>query len=96
MPSDKQSQTPPITALLWWMTTEEAWAKPRRLLQQIMAIGLPAHVAEAHQRWSRDEFRAALRTAPAGIFDPRSWAYWHTVLDMLPAPPLPKRQIPTS
>jgi hypothetical protein len=82
-----------MTSLLWWMSPEEAEANPDRLLQQVMAIGLPAHVREARRRWSPDAFRAALRTAPAGVFDPRSWTYWHTVLDLLPVPPLPAREI---
>ena len=38
----------------------------------------------------------ALRAAPPGVFDRRSWAYWHTVLEVLPTPPLPKRQFPDS
>ena len=85
-----------MAALLWWVSPEEAWAQPLRLLQQVMAIGLPVHVAEARRLWSQDEFRAALRAAPPGVFDPRSWAYWHTVLGMLPTPPLPQRQLPSS
>jgi hypothetical protein len=79
---------------MWWRTPEEAWAEPRRLLQQVMAIGLPGHVTEARRHWTEEEFRDALRTAPPGVFDPRSWAYWHTVLGMLPVPPLPARNFP--
>lgn len=85
-----------MTALLWWMSPEEVRAQPDRLLQQVMAIGLPAHVTEAREHWTEEEFRAALHNAPPGVFDPRSWAYWHTVLNLLPVPPLPKRQLPTS
>jgi hypothetical protein len=85
---------PPITSLMWWLTPEEAWADPMRLLQQVMAIGLPEHVDEARERWSEDDFRQALRTAPPGLFDPRSWAYWHTILGMRPVPPLPERTFP--
>ena len=83
--------TPPMTSLLWWMTPEEALAQPQRLLQQVMALGLPEHVAEARHRWNDEEFRRALREAPPGVFDPRSWAYWHAKLKVQPAPPLPRR-----
>ena len=96
MKANEQQEAPPMAALLWWVSPEEAWAQPLRLLQQVMAIGLPVHVAEARRLWSQDEFRAALRAAPPGVFDPRSWAYWHTVLGMLPTPPLPQRQLPSS
>ena len=96
MNRDPKQTSPPMTALLWWMSPEDARARPRRLLQQVMAIGLPAHVAEARDHWTEAEFRVALHNAPPGVFDPRSWAYWHTVLNLLPVPPLPKRLLPTS
>jgi hypothetical protein len=28
---------------------------------------------------------------PAGIFDPRSWAYWNLVCSRRPEPPMPVR-----
>ena len=40
-----------------------------------------------------DDFREALDHAPAGIIDPRSWAYWNSKMGRYPAPPLPKRQL---
>jgi hypothetical protein len=41
---------------------------------------------------SDDDFREALDRAPAGIIDPRSWAYWNSKFDRYPAPPLPTRR----
>ncbi len=41
-----------------------------------------------------EALRDALRNAWPGIFDPRSWSYWHTVLGMLPVPPMRVRQFP--
>ncbi|MGE5441951.1 MAG: hypothetical protein ACM3Q0_02685 [Bacteroidota bacterium] len=41
-----------------------------------------------------DDLREALDRAPAGIFDPRSWSYWHLVLDRWPPPPLRERMLP--
>src|SRR5260370_42366679 len=38
-------------------------------------------------------FREALDNAPAGIVDPRSWAYWNLRLGRYPAAPLPRRQL---
>ena len=40
---------------------------------------------------SDDEIRQALDTAPPGIIDPRSWAYWNLKMGRFPPPPLPKR-----
>jgi hypothetical protein len=42
---------------------------------------------------SDDDFREALDRAPAGIIDPRSWAYWNSKMGRYPAPPLPKRRL---
>jgi hypothetical protein len=41
-----------------------------------------------------DDLKEALRQAHPGIFDVRSWAYWHLMLDEQPVPPLPTRQFP--
>lgn len=41
-----------------------------------------------------EDLREALDRAPPGIFDPRSWSYWHLVLDRWPPPPLPERKLP--
>jgi hypothetical protein len=42
---------------------------------------------------SDDDLREALRNAPPGIIDARSWAYWHLMLDVDPAPPIPVRNL---
>jgi len=41
---------------------------------------------------TEDDIREALDHAPAGIIDPRSWAYWNAKLGRYPAPPLPTRR----
>jgi len=41
---------------------------------------------------SDDDFREALDHVPAGIVDPRSWAYWSSKLGRYPASPLPVRR----
>jgi hypothetical protein len=43
---------------------------------------------------SLDDFREALEHAPPGIFDERSWNYWHLMTGRHPPPPMPKRVIP--
>jgi hypothetical protein len=40
---------------------------------------------------SDDNIREALDHAPAGIIDPRSWAYWNVTMGRYPAPPPPVR-----
>jgi hypothetical protein len=48
---------------------------------------LRRHVSDA-------DLLEALQKAPPGVFDPRSWAYWHSKLGQWPAPPLPQRYLP--
>ena len=45
-------------------------------------------------RKGADLFRQALWAPPAGVFDARSWNYWHLVFDITPVPPLPTRTFP--
>jgi hypothetical protein len=39
-----------------------------------------------------DVFKDALLNAPAGVFDRRSWAYWHAFFD-LPQAEMPRRHL---
>jgi hypothetical protein len=41
---------------------------------------------------SDDDMLEALADAPPGIIDARSWSYWHVVLDVFPAPVMPRRE----
>lgn len=58
-----------------------------------MVYGLWRDAEVIRRRFNRDELCAALADAPAGLFDIRSWHYWHRTLGQ-PVPPLPMRQIP--
>jgi hypothetical protein len=80
--------------LFWWKTPEEALAGPVRFLAQVMALGTWNDLQVARRYWSDEDFRAVLRTPPPGVFDPRSWSYWHCVLGVEPVPPLPRRVLP--
>ena len=79
---------------IWWKTPEEALADPHRLLAQVMALGTWEDVQIAKQHWSVDDFIAVLKNPPPGVFDRRSWQYWHCVLEVTPVPPLPTRRLP--
>jgi hypothetical protein len=78
--------------LFWWKSPAEALADPRRFLAQVMVYGTPEDVAVAREHFSLDDFKAVLIDPPAGLFDPRSWSYWHVVFGMEP-PELPRRRI---
>ncbi|MBA3833156.1 MAG: hypothetical protein H0X34_14930 [Chthoniobacterales bacterium] len=80
--------------LFWWKSPEEALADTNRFLAQLMFLGTWNDIQEATDLWPVAAFRDALREAPPGVFDPRSWSYWHHMLDLLPVPPLPSRKLP--
>jgi hypothetical protein len=78
---------------VWWASPDQILARPGLFLCHVMVYGLWKDVVIIRKRFSKDELRNALRDAPAGLFDLRSWHYWHHVVG-LPVPPLPSRQIP--
>ena len=89
---------PTIPALLevarrvvWFKEPEAALAHPLHFLAHVMTYGTTEDLAALRGVVGRNEFREVLEHAPPGIFDPRSWAYWHLVCYGRPAPPLPRR-----
>jgi hypothetical protein len=78
--------------LVWFEPPSLALADPIRFLAYAFRYARAAEMSLLREYLSDDELRQALRQAPPGIIDPRSWAYWHLVFDMDPQP-LPQRQI---
>jgi hypothetical protein len=78
---------------VWWLPPEEVTRDPDRLIRQILSLGLPEDYLFVEQHFGRPRIIAALRSAPPGSIDPRSWTFWHRQFH-LPVPPLPKRRIP--
>ena len=79
---------------LWWLTPEEALARPERIIAQVMNLGDSADVQALAALVGDEVPRAVLRRASAGQFNERSWAYWHYRLGLAEpdqVPPLPKR-----
>jgi hypothetical protein len=78
--------------LFWWKKPEEALADRTRFLAQVMAHGTWRDLVEARKHFGEPAFREVLHHAPPGVFDARSWTYWHHALHLLPVPPLPRRK----
>jgi len=77
--------------IIWFEEPERALADPVRFMAYAMTYALPEDMRAIRQYVSDDDFRDALDHAPAGIIDPRSWAYWNSKMGRYPAPPLPTR-----
>jgi len=82
---------------IWWKTPAEALQYPERIIAQVMDIGDYDDVQEMLHAFGENVLRHLLRHAEAGMFSPRSWAYWHYRLGLAApgqVPPLPHRKVP--
>ena len=77
--------------LFWWKTPAEALGSATRFLAQVMTFGTWNDVQTVQKILGKESFREVLQNPPAGVFDPRSWSYWHVVFG-LPVPPIPQRR----
>jgi len=75
---------------VWWQPVSTTFARPEKLLCQILAIGTAEDYVAALGIWGETAFRDALRNALPGAVDDRSWAFWHRYYGMEPRPP-PRR-----
>jgi hypothetical protein len=80
--------------VVWFEEPEKALANPVRFLAYLMTYGTAKHVMIVKQHFSDEDFSEALEYAPPGIFDRKSWAYWHAMAGKYPPPPLPVRSFP--
>jgi len=78
----------------WWEPAETTLADVPLFLCRVMALGTWDDVCVVLDHYGMEAFRDALRSAPPGVIDVRSWHYWHHRLRMLPVPELPPRVIP--
>ncbi len=79
---------------VWWQPPRQTLAEPALLVAQIMTLGVLEDVQWLLGRVSRDALRGVLRHPPVGIFNMRSWRFWHLQLGVAPIPPLPARPLP--
>lgn len=63
---------------------------PAHLVAHVLTHGTTEDAGTLRRHLSDSQLRAALERAPAGVFDPRSCAYWNLMLDR-PETPLPER-----
>lgn len=80
--------------VVWFKPADETLHDPVFFLNHVMTYGTNEDLGIVRAHCSDEDLREALRQAHPGIFDVRSWCYWHVVLDMEPVPPLPVRRLP--
>jgi hypothetical protein len=77
---------------LWYKPAEVAITDPIDFTAHVLTYGLHEDVKALRLQLNDDELRDALAQAPSGVFDERSWSYWHFKLGQYPAPPMPMRR----
>ena len=79
---------------VWWQPPRQTLATPSLLAAQIMTLGVLEDVQWLLGCVSPDALRGVLRHPPVGIFNERSWRFWHLQLGVAPIPSLPARPMP--
>lgn len=77
---------------VWWQPPERALEDRRVLLAQMMTLGTVADTRWLLARVPESELRSVLLDPPIGVFNGRSWNFWHLRLGLIPTPPLPARR----
>lgn len=77
--------------LIWWESPEDALRRPSRFVAQAMTLGTWSDVEVIRAVYGETAMRAVLADPPPGVFDRRSWVYWHVRFGIDPVPPLPSR-----
>ena len=80
--------------VVWFQPPETTLRDAPLFVAHLLTYSTPETIRTAKKFISDDSLRACLELAPPGVFDPRSWAYWNTVLGRVPVPPMPIRIIP--
>lgn len=78
--------------VVWYKEPEAALSDPAHFLAHVMTYGTVEDIIVVESLIGEDELLEALRRAPPGVFDARSWSYWNLKLGRTPVPPLPKRE----
>lgn len=79
---------------VWWQPPEHTLADRPLFLAQMMNLGTADDLRWLLSRVSTSELREVLRDPPIGIFNARSWNFWHVRLGLTPPASLPARSLP--
>lgn len=87
-------ELPVARRVMWFEEPERALAQPVQFVAHVMMYGGVEDLKALRGIVGKNEYREVLEHAPSGLFDARSWAYWHLFCDRRPEPPLPVRLLP--
>jgi hypothetical protein len=82
--------------IVWFETPNTSLRDVNRFLVYAMTYATTREVAVLRKHVSIRQLDTALRAAPPGIMDKRSWAYWNAMCGRYPPPPMPSRSLKRS
>lgn len=80
---------------VWWKSPQEALEDKAHFLGMMMTYGTLEDVKWMLANFSEDELREAIEQAQPGVFNGRSWSYWHLRLGIKERHEMPKRRLPS-
>ena len=83
---------PVAKRVFWWGKPDEWLDDAVRFAAQVMTYGDWDDTAFTLRLLGESLFRETLQTPPPGVFDMKSWTYWHHHFK-LKVPPLPTRRL---
>jgi len=79
--------------LVWWKEPDAALSDRRRFLAQAMTDGTLDEMRYLRGQLGDEALMEVLADPPPGVFDRRSWTYWHVKFGLEPVPPMPVRRL---
>jgi hypothetical protein len=93
VPQDARSALLPIAKRVFWWDDPEEWLDDAiRFAAQVMTFGDWDDTAAVCRILGDSLLQQVLHSPPPGVFDLKSWTYWHRHYG-LEVPPLPERRI---
>jgi hypothetical protein len=83
---------PVVKRVFWWGTPEEWLEAPLRFFAQVMTYGDFDDVRTTLVLLGKDAFAHVLDNPPPGVFDVKSWTFWHLYYQRA-VPPMPVRKL---
>ncbi|PWU09837.1 MAG: hypothetical protein C5B50_26640 [Verrucomicrobia bacterium] len=83
---------PVAKRVFWWGNPEEWLDDAIRFSAQVMTFGDLDDIALTLKLVGDSVFQQVLQHPPPGVFDIKSWTFWHCHYN-LPVPPLPTRNL---
>lgn len=76
-----------LQRLFWWK--DHVDPTPQRIAAQAMVYGNLEDIRKVRQLYGDSIFAEVLENPPRGVFDAKSWVFWHKKMNRAAIPPLP-------